>query len=163
MDYYDLNEWDRDLVRDCIVTTSAIAFDGGRQPSHTELAQRDDCVAYVRRFATALREWSPGREPIGGTAFISNEAQMGVVLLQRGVGETPEFKALEDDDELSRVLGRLKEIVQNYQNPRISSNLMVISGNDLYLTKPLGLRHWTRSAALNDADILAASLTDQRH
>jgi N-6 DNA Methylase len=163
LDYYGLNEWDRDLVRDCIATISDIAFHGGRESTSVNLAARDECLAYVERFAKALQAWSPNQEPIGGTAFISREAQLGVVLLQRNVGTAPEYEALEDDDELSRVLGRLKEILRNYQHPGASANLMVISGNDLYITKPLGIRHWTRSAALNDADALTASLIQRRH
>lgn len=163
MDYYDLNEWDRDLVRDCIATTADVAFHGGRTPDGVRLAARGHCLAYLERFVDVLQCWSPEREPIGGVAFMSKEAQMGVALFRRNTGAPPEFEALENEDELAQILRRLKSILREHHRPGSASNLMVMTGDDLYITKPLGLRHWTRSAALNDADALAASLVQRRH
>lgn len=36
--------------------------------------------------------------------------------------------------------------------------LKVFDGNLLYITKPLGQRFWTRTAALNDADEIASDI-----
>ncbi|NJL28852.1 MAG: hypothetical protein HC897_13650 [Thermoanaerobaculia bacterium] len=40
----------------------------------------------------------------------------------------------------------------------LTRNLKVFDGQTLYLLKPLALRFWTRSAALNDADEIAAAI-----
>ncbi len=41
-------------------------------------------------------------------------------------------------------------------------DLKVFDGQDLYMFKPLARRHWTQTAAMNDADeILAAILLDR--
>lgn len=36
--------------------------------------------------------------------------------------------------------------------------VMAFSGNRLYLVKPIGQRHWTQTAAINDADEIAGTL-----
>ena len=37
-------------------------------------------------------------------------------------------------------------------------NLKVFDGDRLYILKPLARRHWTKTAAINDADEIAAAI-----
>jgi hypothetical protein len=41
---------------------------------------------------------------------------------------------------------------------RYYRNLKVFVGDKLYLLKPLIRRHWTKTAAINDADEIAAAI-----
>lgn len=163
LDYYVFSDWEKDLVRDCIATASSLAFSGGAVPLAPRMAAQHECATYISRLTSALRSWSTSSKALdlAGTAFFSPGAQVGVVILQRGGDWASEKQAvaLESDDELTRVLGQLKEIaVRRYGWNGSPTNLMVFEGDSLYITKPLGVRHWTRTAALNDADAIVATL-----
>ena len=162
---YNLDDWERDLVADCISSAPTVAFGGGRLPKVVEVAAANDCSDYLSRLTSALRSWSPTNEALSGQAFISRSAQFGVVLLRRsGADSAPQIETLEDDDELSEILGRLREIAsKRYGWSSTPANLMMFDGQALYITKPLGKRHWTRTAALNDADTLVAELLGRSH
>lgn len=162
---YGLDEWETDLVRDALASAAIVAFGGGVVPKEVVTAGPLDCTEYLERLLAALRAWSPGRESLHGTAFISRSAQLGVILLSRQAGARPaSVETLEDDDELSEVLARLREIASTrYGWTSAPTNLVMFDGDQLYITKSLGSRHWTRTAALNDADTLAAEILGRSH
>ena len=44
-------------------------------------------------------------------------------------------------------------------NVQLVPDLRVVIGRDMYLVKPMQLRHWLRSVALADAEQIAAELS----
>ena len=56
-------------------------------------------------------------------------------------------------------LNRLQRLARSDGGPlALACGLKVFDKTLLYITKPVGLRFWTRTAALNDADEIADSL-----
>ena len=50
------------------------------------------------------------------------------------------------------------ETILDNEKKLLANRLKVFDKNLLYITKPLGQRFWTRTAALNDADEIAGSI-----
>ena len=63
------------------------------------------------------------------------------------------------DDELLKAIDNLQRTAaKGHGTFEIVRGLKVFHENLLYITKPLGQRFWTNTAALNDADEIAATI-----
>ena len=56
----------------------------------------------------------------------------------------------------SRMKGKLNQTQKGHFS--YLRELKVFNGNELHIVKPLNLRHWTRTAALSDADEIAGAI-----
>jgi hypothetical protein len=159
-EYFDVQELERILIRDTMsVVVPSI------QPSYRKMPvpsieastaqQRDD---YIRRVCTLLNGWARRNvQPVDGFTLASVKLGVAVAILERGVG-APRPK-LSDEDALIQVLDRLRSISGNTNRALVAfRDIMVFDHNRLYLIKPNGKRYWTESAALNDADEIAATI-----
>jgi hypothetical protein len=64
-----------------------------------------------------------------------------------------------DDRDLLAVLDRIRQAYRKQLGSvELLRGVKVFDKNTIYLFKPLRLRFWTRTAALNDADAIAASI-----
>ena len=161
LEYFECDEWEEDLVNDCEQHLSTLVY--GTPPAEWEIsAKRRDCRDYVERLALALNQWSP-RGSVNGKAFVSSEAGLGVVVLERdSKAEAPCAEVLDNDERLAELLAQVHHLLQASGSPRSARDVMVFQGNCLFITKPLHRRYWTRTAALNDADSIAAALLSTR-
>ncbi len=65
--------------------------------------------------------------------------------------------------ELANILKRMGSLLQNKQGRfTFCQNLKVFDGNHLYILKPMQMRFCSRTAALNDADEIAAAMLQHR-
>ena len=56
-------------------------------------------------------------------------------------------------------LDNLRDAASTKSNTfELARGIKVFDGSRLYLVKPLGLRYWSETAALNDADEIAGSI-----
>ena len=116
--------------------------------------------AYTERLCATLNEWArTSGYSVRGTFTISESLGVGVVLLEkiRLVDCTEPSPRIGHD--LPRVLRRIRDALAtdagSWMSPR---EVMLFDGNRLYVLKPAARVHWTETAALNDADALAATL-----
>ena len=83
---------------------------------------------------------------------------MGVVVLEKSKRKRPPVDR-DADDELIEMLTSLRGNLPRKECFRTwMRGLTVFDGNLVFLLKPLTLRFWTETAALNDADSLAAAI-----
>ena len=66
------------------------------------------------------------------------------------------------DGSVTDALARLADhlLVPLAGNFQLTPNLRIFADNSLYLVKPMQMRFWLRSAAIADADAIAADLQD---
>ena len=116
--------------------------------------------AYTERLCATLNEWArPSGYSVRGTFTISGSLGVGVVLLEkvRIAERTGSSPAIGHD--LPRVLRKIRDaFAGNGGSWRSLREVMLFDGNKLYVLKPAARIHWTETAALNDADALAATL-----
>ena len=157
MTYYGLDEWERDLVNDCETHLSEAVY--GKAPTKWgKVEKRGECHSYIERLTSALSQWSRD-SAVSGEAYVSDDAGLGLVVLRRGPTTTNgTVEVLDDDDQLAQLLKQVHLLLRQRGSGRPARDVMVFEGKNLYITKPLHRRHWTRTAALNDADTIAAAL-----
>jgi hypothetical protein len=157
LECYELDEWEADLVTDCERHLSKLVYGQTTGPWKPHEKQ-NDCRDYVQRLTSALNRWTR-QGVVSGKAYVSDEAGLGLVVLHREAGDGGNVvEVLDDDDQLARLLREVHLLLKKRGSSRPARDVMVFEGTSLYMTKPLQRRCWTRTAALNDADMIAAAI-----
>ena len=119
--------------------------------------QRD---AYRDRVCDMLNGWAKkGGYRVSGSTHASDSLGIGMVVLKKSNGPSPAKPQPEDDGDVLKALDRLRKVVAGSPGAiDPARGLMVFDRDQLYVVKPISQRHWTQTAALNDADEIAGTL-----
>ena len=96
---------------------------------------------------------------VTGSTSASTGIGIGLVVLEKSGSRrngTPQPKS---NGDLLVALENLRDATSIKSNTfELARGIKVFDGPRLYLVKPLGLRYWSETAALNDADEIAGSI-----
>ena len=161
-EYFGIHPLEELLIADTVDTIARSAQPRPKQRLVPSLAAgtQADRIAYKERLCATLNQWArPSGYVVHGTCTISDSLGVGLVMLEKiGSGAAgASLSGLEDD--LLRVLRKIRDAAA-VDNGKWNSlrEVMLFEGTSLYMLKPAARIHWTQSAALNDADALAAML-----
>lgn len=91
--------------------------------------------------------------------MIDGRLGIGMVVLEKTERNRPPTHLDSATRDVLQTLNRLQRVVRiDGGSLALARGLMVFDKTLLYITRPIGLRFWTRTAALNDADEIAGSL-----
>jgi hypothetical protein len=160
-EYFDVDETERVAIEDTneIVipstrpTNAASTLATLKHPNAAAQAQ------YIDTLTSTLNHWARGGpQRVSGRSMTAVWSGVGAVELRRFEGAEPRQPA-GDDKELLATLDRLRKVYRKQLGSvELLRGLKVFHEDTLYLFKPLQMRFWTRTAALNDADSIAASI-----
>jgi hypothetical protein len=160
-EYFDVDETERVAIEDTneIVipstrpTNAASTLATLKHPSAAAQAQ------YIDTLTSTLNDWARGGpQRVSGRCMTAAWSGVGAVELRRFEGAEPP-QPPGDDKELLATLDRLRKVYRKQLGSvELLRGLKVFNENALYLFKPLQMRFWTRTAALNDADSIAANI-----
>lgn len=162
--YFDINADEEILIEDTvrILQKSATPSRGSNVPTLAAPTERDR-QRYATTLLDALHAWAGDASPnLGARCVIAEKAGVGVltVAIARNSTQYRETKASTD---LDRILERLKALSpERYGSLVYLRNLAVMEQDRMHIVKPLTMRFWLGSAALNDADAAASHLLTQR-
>ena len=161
-EYFGIHPSEQLLIADTvgIVAPSAQPRPEQRTVPSLATATEEQTAAYKERLCATLNQWAGSSgHAVRGSCMISGSLGVGVALLEKvgdgdAVGSPP---GIEKD--LLRVLRRIRDAVA-VEGGKWSElrEVMLFEADRLYLLKPAARIHWTETAALNDADALAATL-----
>jgi hypothetical protein len=172
--YYDVDDSERALIEDTVQISIPSATPirptnrsrGNRRIPTLDPSTDEERTEYRRTLCATLSEWAVDGEwrfrCIGTTAA---SAGLGIASLSRiramdAVEPThivpPEASAV---GQLNSILERIGKRMGTRPGGTSANRLLkVFDGSDLHIVKPLARRYWTRTAALNDADEVAAAI-----
>lgn len=162
--YFDVDFDERILIEDTLGviqkgstpsrTSSVSAL---RRPSSSERSQ------YVATLLDSLRRWSGQTNvKLSALCVLSDSAGVGVLTITKSKEPLTYTESTASAD-LDKALLRLKDIAPDrYGSLVYLRNLAILDGDGLHIVKPLSLRFWLRSAALNDSDAAASHLLSRR-
>ena len=171
----DLYEFDRHelvLARESIERARMLIFEGRkrrrlfvRPPSREPLQAYATTVAsvvdgYLRTRGARHLQAAVYSAPLVGANWAEGGGGLTAVRFRMGAGAAPREPAiaLGEDAELAalaeQLKGWMKSDIPPYLNER--RNLRLYLGDSLFMVKPSEVRYWTRSAGLNDADVILA-------
>ncbi|WP_165235550.1 HsdM family class I SAM-dependent methyltransferase [Aquisphaera insulae] len=160
-EYFDINAVERVLIGD----TDAVIIPSVRPTRRRTAvptimpATQAEQEAYTDLLCDTLNQWASDGYRVHGKPVIDPRLGIGMVVLEKTVrGRSPTHLDSATKDVLP-TLSRLQRIAEIDGVPlALARGLKVFDKTLLYITKPVGLRFWTRTAALNDADEIADSL-----
>ena len=104
--------------------------------------------AHIYGHGLAKPDWSSGTPGVAAMRFTMAGGAPGLQPVVRDGDQT-------DLDALANLLrGRFEADVPPYLNER--RQLRIYGNDDLFILKPAEIRYWTRTASLNDADVILA-------
>ena len=160
-EYFDVDHIERMLITDtCEVTIPSLRPTRSRvdvptiSPSNSK--QR---VEYTRLLCETLNGWATGEHEVHGRPIADSDIGIGLVALEKTRRGRPPNRLDDATTSVMAALDRLQRgAAKRYSTLELARGLKVFDRNLLYITKPLGQRFWTRTAALNDADEIAGTI-----
>lgn len=161
-EYFDVHPLEKPLIEDTVkVTIPSIQPTLKRMPVPTVVpstaAQRE---AYCNRVCTMLNGWGKGGEhKVHGAVYASDAMGVGMAVLEKVRRSDTKPSVSNNGHELLTALDHLRKVYpQRLATLDVVRGLLVFDKNRLYVVKPISQRHWTQTAAMNDADEIAGTI-----
>lgn len=162
--YFDLNPDEVVLIDDTVGTLqrSATPSRGSYVPT-LAVPTPTDRQRYADTLIDTLHAWAgDSRANLGASCVVSEKAAVAVLTVAKARGPAHYSETTASSD-LDRVLSRLKSLSpERYGSLVYLRNVAVLDTDRMHIVKPLTMRFWLRSAALNDADAAAAHLLSRK-
>jgi len=160
-EYFDIDPVERILIEDTnnVLMRSARRRKATSKTPTLQASTKPTRDQYTQLLCETLNQWANGGSyRVAGRVLTSTESGLGVVVLDKlKKGEAAPIPG--DTDGVIPILERLERAYRkDLGTVSIVRNVKVFEPKVLYLTKPLSQRFWTRTAALNDADSIAAAI-----
>ncbi len=164
-DYFDVDSIERTLVEDT-VTTIIPSTRPSRASNKIPTLVRSSPKRrerYTETLCRTLNGWADGGPyRVEGSVRFSEASGVGVVILQKTRTDAAESVQEPQSADLVPLLNYLQEAFKRQLGSiEMVRGLKVFDPNKLYIVKPLNQRFWTDTAALNDADEVAATILMQ--
>ncbi len=161
-EYFEIHPLEKPLIEDTVkVTIPSIQPTQKRMPVPTIApstpSQRE---AYCSRVCTMLNGWGKrGEYKVRGAVYASDTMGVGMAVLEKVSRTDAKPSASDNGQDLLKALDHLRKIhPQRLATLDVVRGLLVFDNNRLYIVKPISQRHWTQTAAMNDADEIAGTI-----
>ena len=161
-EYFDVHPLEKILIEDTI----KIAIPSV-QPNHKKmpvpsiaLSSTSQQELYRDRLCDVLNGWAQRSSFIvRGETYGSSRLGVGMVVLEKVRRSQSRSERQDIEVDLLPSLNRLRQIV-SHSGGRVVPvrGLMVFDRDKLFIVKPMAQRHWSQTAALNDADEIGANI-----
>jgi hypothetical protein len=161
-DYFAVSPLEKPLIDDTLrVTLPSLQPTRSRMPVPSVVPSTPaQQAAYCERVCSMLNEWAKrGKFKVRGTAYGSDAMGIGMAVLEKVSQTESKARVLDDGQTLLTALDHLREAFpQRLATLDVVRGLLVFEQNRLYVVKPISQRHWTQTAAMNDADEIAGTI-----
>lgn len=164
-EYFEISDWERLLIQDTVDV-----FRPSSTPSSLESdklitgkpSTRHDRQLYAETLSKTFQGWSRTKRTLWSEVSVARE--MGLALITFGIGDHRANPYTETAVEyrVTRALDRIRQTTRrNGTLFRCLRGFAIYEPDRVHILKPLNLRHWTRSAALNDADEILVQMLEE--
>lgn len=160
-EYFDLDDVERMLITDTAEIIIPSVRPSRGKPNVPTIKQSSDalCTSYTSLLCDRLNGWAKQEYWVHGKVVADSSIGVGMVALEKTRREEKPTQLSATDGELLKAFDNLQRIAAKGRGTfELVRGLKVFHKNLLYITKPLGQRFWTNTAALNDADEIAATI-----
>ncbi len=160
-EYFDIDEIERMLIADTAkIIIPSVRPSRGR-PNVPTIKHSSEAIrnSYVRLLCDRLNGWAKEKYTVHGTTVADSFIGVGMVVLEKiKRGDQPTQLSTADGELLKGIDSLQRTAAKGHGTFELVRGLKVFHKNMLYITKPLGQRFWSNTAALNDADEVAATI-----
>jgi hypothetical protein len=160
--YYEISEWEQDLISDCVdifrpsSTPPSLDSENLLTARLSTPRQRKE---YADTLVKTFRHWSRTKQHLWAATTL--EAGLAVTTLGIGPEAQPYVESSAEQsvvDVLSNIRKALPEDGVQFSKLR---GFVLYEPDRVHILKPLSRRHWTRTAALNDADDILGRMMEE--
>lgn len=166
-EYFGLTATERILIEDTVklsIPSSTPGTFDGDIPTLDD-SNREERAAYARQLCQTINTWGRGKgQLLSARGCISEDFGLSLLVLTKGKTKS-EYTEAPAPAEVSKAIAEIeKTITIKHRKLAYAHGFTLFERDKAYVLKPLARRHWTRTAALNDADtMLAARLEPDTH
>lgn len=164
-EYFEVDEVERTLVEDTvsIIIPSTRPSRASNDIPTLERSSPKRRERYTETLCRTLNGWAEGGPcRVKGSVRFSDDSGVGVVILDKLRTDAAASIEESPSEDLVPLLSHLQEVFKRQLGSiEMVRGLKVFEPNRLYIVKPLNQRFWTDTAALNDADEVAATILMQ--
>lgn len=160
-EYFDIDEIERMLITDTIQIIIPSVQPSRAKPNVPTIKPSSPALrtSYTNLLCERLNGWAKQEYRVHGKTMADSSIGVGMVVLEKTRREEKPTQLSATDGELLKAIDTLQRTAaKGYGAFEIVRGMKVFYKNLLYITKPLGQRFWTNTAALNDADEFAATI-----
>lgn len=167
--YYDVDPLEQVLIEDTLAISAKSATPSrGTYPIPTIMpSSREERGSYLALLLQQLNRWgSRGGYRVEGEVAAFEPAGLAIAVLCRreGADPRPGVRILPGNATggIIQAMARIRSLTTRRSGSlHFARGLKLFDGEMLYISKPLARRFWTGTAALNDADEIAAAILSQ--
>ncbi len=160
-EYFDIDEIERMLIADTAKIIIPSVRPSRGKPNVPTIKQSSKALrdSYTSLLCDRLNGWVKQESWVHGKVVADSSIGVGIVVLEKTRREEKPTQLSANNGELLKAIDNLQRITtKGHGTFELVRGLRVFHKNLLYITKPLGQRFWTNTAALNDADEIAATI-----
>ena len=163
-EYYNIDEYESMIIDDTLdlaVKSFHPRQDQKNIPTLRE-PQKGDCITYAKTLCEMLNHFGKGSQfKVTGEVFKGAPYSVVQVSLTDRVSKS--VPITDTKEKLASVIKRMEPLLQNKKGRFVfCQSLKVFDGDSLYVLKPMQIRFWSRTAALNDADEIAGAIISSK-
>jgi len=158
--YYDIDEYEQILVEDTVnyiipsITPGANPRKKVKTLMHVNAEQRQTYTETLCRMLNIHAR--KGRRVEGRVVRSDSQA---IVVISRAKGEPKPYYEEKAPEEMRQILNRIDKLLPVKRGGFVYyRNLKIFDKDHIYIVKPMTLRSWMRTTALNDADEIASAV-----
>jgi len=160
-EYYGISEQEQMLIEDTVTIFKKSMMPISASSSVKTIGEPADSERrnYVELLCNILNSWAQrSKFRVNGKIEYSSVLGESVVTLWKSP-KVECVKQVQTSDDLQVALKNIRQALPDQIGRfRYHRNLKVFDKDNLYILKPLTRRHWTKTAAINDADEIAAAI-----
>lgn len=165
-EYYNISEQEIILIEDTnnifIPSSTPSTNDWQKKIPTLNIPSAEICLNYAKTLCNTLNKWlNKSKLKFKATSYIAQKLGYSVVILQPMLDNEDIYTENSDisTDIVFDLLGNIQEHIHNQKGSFvIRRGLIHFDKEYIYLYKPLTIRHWARSTALNDANEIFSAL-----
>ena len=160
-EYYNIDKYEEMLIEETLqlaVKSFHPKQNSSKIPTTFRQPKDSACIIYAQTLCEMLNNFGRGSQfKVKGDIIKGRPYSIvHISMTDKTCRTIPISKAHE---KLAKIFNRMKTLLQQEQGRFVfCQNLKVFDGDSLYILKPMQMRFWSRTAALNDADEIAGSI-----
>ena len=163
--YFNIAEWGRHLIEDTVKiflpSSTPGSFDSKKLLTAKE-SKPPERKEYADEMVNTFQSWTRTKSNLW--AFTTTAPKAGLAMLTFGVGgEARDYTETKAEEKIEDLITKIRRASVGNEGKvfRRLRGFAFFEGTTVHLLKPLNRRHWTRTAALNDADAIIAQMMEE--
>lgn len=161
-DYFGICDWERYLIEDTVEifrpSSTPGSFDSKKLIT-AKPSQKQDRELYADTLIATFRGWTRSKESLWAEGHLATKSGLAMVTFGVG-GKARAYEESQVEERVEEVLAKIGKSSARSKDTlfRCLRGFAFYEDEKVHLLKPLSRRHWTRTAALNDADEILAHM-----